>query len=130
MSSEATTKAASQIEILLKPSDEHGRGILQKTIRRGIEDFNYETFSNVCVQRNHHNVTGVINDVAMNTINATDCTHVREGVVSGKNRGKGCTLRETAVGDRVLASLLVAMQHERNRNDAIVCCLFSIRRLY
>ena len=46
-----------------------------------------------CVQRNHHNVTGVINDVAMNTINATDCTHVREGVVSvGKTEAKACTL--------------------------------------
>ena len=125
MSSEATTKAASQIEILLKPSDVNTEEeYYKKLIRRGIEEFNYETFSNVCVQRNHHNVTtGVINDVAMNTINATDCTHVREGVVSGKNRGKGLyATRDFAVGDRVLIEPpLVAMQHERNRNDAIVC---------
>ena len=124
MSSEATTKAASQIEILLKPSDVNTEEeYYKKLIRRGIEEFNYETFSNVRVQRNHHNVTGVINDVAMNTINATDCTHVREGVVSGKNRGKGLyATRDFAVGDRVLIEPpLVAMQHERNRNDAIVC---------
>jgi hypothetical protein len=122
-SSEASSTAAAQIEILLKPSDVNTEAkYYEKLIRRGIEECNYETFSNVCVQRHHH--TGAVAN-SDETTNKSDIhgNNNHSQVAGGRNRGKGLyATRDFAVGDRVLIEPpMVAMQHERNRNDAIVC---------
>ncbi len=135
LSSEVSSRAASQIEILLKPSDVNTEAkYYEKLSRRGIEECGHETFSNVCVQRHHHTTAAVANGVispppaaaavANNNNNSSDHSQFAGGNMGGgKNRGKGLyATRDFIVGDRVLIEPpLVAMQHERNRNDAIVC---------
>ena len=136
LSSEASSTAASQIEILLKPSDVNTEAkYYEKLIRRGIEECGHETFSNVCVQRHHHTPAAVASCVISPPPLPAAAAAATAGVANnnnssnhsnmsgGKNRGKGLyATRDFIVGDRVLIEPpLVAMQHERNRNDAIVC---------
>jgi hypothetical protein len=100
-SSEASSTAAAQIEILLKPSDVNTEAkYYEKLIRRGIEECNYETFSNVCVQRHHH--TGAVAN-SDETTNKSDIhgNNNHSQVAGGRNRGKGLyATRDFAVGDR------------------------------